>query len=367
MADKVDNAPDADLEQSNTRAENAHTLSTEDALAALTGRGGAPEPSPFEDDSLSNSAASPDAIEEPMVDAASEELDDDDGDSLPDDSDDSTKQTDEESTDEMDESTADESDDEIGDLFIGLGEDGEIGATLQNSKSAQQPDGPLTDNERYAKWQARANKFEQSYYDAQKTIRERDATIAEQRSAIAALQAKAGAPAFDKQPTDFMSGGDEYIPEDRGDPSTPTGRAYAAYSSAYAQYQKDQFKAELRAEQAMEKQQEAQKASYESQVAFLKSRRGNEFKSQDTIDELIQWSSTVGDKGLYALSITRDIMNGQFRLPKSVIDQLAAKLKPSGRNGKSTIATKPDANTPEAAPKVNSDTRILHKMGFLDA
>lgn len=367
-----DTSPDAAQVASDERGKDAVTLSPDDAIAALTGGLGAPADDQFLDDGDSLSSDTHIDEESQEIDMPEGEYEDAEDDSL---SEDATDSTDEQTTDtESDEGDTSEEDaeDDLGDLLIGLDtEEGGLQVRLaekpaEGAPAPTTPTGQLTDTERTRLWQAKANKFEQQVYDKDKVIRERDTRISELERAVAELSAKSGSQLFDKRPSHYMDNGEQFIPEDRDDPSTPSGQAYLQYVADYRKHEKEQLMAEIETRQEMKRHQEDQKALAEAQVATLRTVRKGEFMTQDTIDELVEWTRGVGPKGLLYLSYARDIAQGTFRLPRPVLQQLARQLKPKPSNGKATIATRKEAES-KATPPIDKDRAALHKVGFLDA
>lgn len=369
MPNTKDDAPDVALEASNERGKDAVVLSPDDAILALTGGLGAPPDDQFldDDDSLSSDAEAPQDIDFPEGEYEGTE-----DDSLSDTAEDSEpEQTTKDKNSEEGEPQEEESEDDLGDLLIGL-DDAEGLHVRVAEKPADgvptptTPTGQLTETERTRLWQAKANKFEQQVYDKEKALRERDARIDELERTVAELSAKQGSQLFDKRPNHYMPPGEQFIPEDRDDVSTPSGQAYLQYVADYRKHEKEALMAEIEARQEMKRRTEAQKALAEAQVATLRSVRKGEFMTQDDIDELISWTTQVGPKGLLYISYARDIANGTFRLPRPVLQKLAAQLKPKPSNGKASVATLKDAE-PAPRPKIDPDRAALHKAGFLDA
>lgn len=356
---QVDQAPDAAMLESDAKA--ARTLGEDEALAALTGQMGAPSLIPDEPEEDSSSPEHPRNVDTPP-DTDEDEPEDDDS------TEDSSEEDEDTSTDTDNEPGEESAEEE--DYFIGLDDDDNLSIQaapkVVSGDSPAPTNGKLTDAERARSFQSRADKFEKQYYDTEKLLRKAEAENEQLRNSLIAAQSPSNVKAFDKKPSDYMEDGAAYDPEDRLDASTASGQAYLKYYNAYREHEKEQILSEAEHRLALKEQQRTAKERENAQKEYLRSKRPNDFRTQEDIDELINWTTTLGNRSLYAVSLVRDIMTGQFKLPKAAVEQIRkAALPKNGKQTTSSIATKPDADIPPQ-PKVDADTKVL-KSYFADA
>jgi len=373
--DKVDHSPDAEQVAAEERAKDSRLL-TENDLGNLFGTLGdgnnldiADEDSSSQDtpesqdtEDVEDARRHPDPTDESDDEPVdSEEQEDAEDDSSSDDTESSDKSEGEESTEE-------EPQEEFEDIFISLDEAGQLGLKVQKQPAtpAPEPDkSNLSDTERITMWQSTADKYKHEAEQLRTQIEQLNDTVKglQDQLAVSKAQSQATTP-FDKHPRDFIESGEEYVSEDQYDPSTSSGRAYIKFSNAFRKHESEQMKESVKAELRAERLQEQQKDAALKSVAYLRKMRPNDFTTETEVQDLVQWSQTVGESGLYLLSIARDISTKGFKLPASVIKQLSHRAPKNGAPKKS-IATKPPAETPRK-PQDDSDTQTLKKAGFLD-
>jgi len=254
-------------------------------------------------------------------------------------------------------------------VYIGLGDEDslDIFNIDEPTPPSETEDKPLTDEERVARWQSTADKATHQVTLLEEKLKAAEATIKDLRSKVAQSGFKAAA--FDKTPKDFLPNGEEWIQEEAFDPSTPSGRAYSAYSAAARAHEKEQLKAEIRAEREAERAREAEEQAALQAVEYLRSKRPKDFATDQSIEELVNWSKTIGARGLYILSIARDIANKRLPLSRAALLK-AAKLITPDTSGNGTNRRKPIAQVRETkakpAPVTNQDQKILNEY-FVDA
>ena len=364
---ETDKSVDAVKAAADEKAVDAISLSEEETLRRL---GGVPDvPEPDVEDSSSDAEADSTASRAHPDPTQPEDspLAEEDSSSEPDADSTQSKQDESESKDSTAKEESTPSIDQDEPVFIGL-DDGDaltLHAPTPAPTPAQDAAAPnLTTDERVRLWQSKADQATTKLAQKEQELATAVQTIEELRAQTA--QSAHAPKAFDKKPQSFLEQGEEWIQDDQYDPSTPSGQAMRNYLDARAQHDREQLKAEIRAERQAEDAHKAEETSAMEAVKYLRTKRPKDYQTDDAVAELVTWSKTVGPRGLYILSVARDLVNGRLPLSRSVLQKALAVAGPStkGGNGKSVV-TMPEAPASPAKVVEDSDSKVL-KRYFAD-